>query len=202
MTGVQTCALPISTFFGNYVIIFLISSALALVLMAYFYYTMGYLSYLLLAFFLVLFLGNIWLALTNFRFKKENVITSKINSVTDGWREIIATKGLVRQLCYIVVLNIILNAGMNKFAFLSLGIDVSILQLLFLTTMYVLVVFVNFTPGALGILELVYYFSAEILLVDPTAAVFASLLIRVVNFLVLLVLGLYANRRLFPKSPK
>ena len=68
-----------------------------------------------------------------------------------------------------------------------------------MTVMSLLVVFVNITPGSLGLSESLYVISGTGLGISPGSSLLVALVIRAINTLVLVILGPIANYLLLKK---
>jgi len=183
----------LSSLFGNYIVIFLSSSFLALTCFLFFKLQYDYFDPLLFTFFLLLFLGSIFVVVFRYRFKSKAALFVKINQVVDGWEKITRERSLVLRLFLITLMGIFFNVLINKTVFFALGFTLDWPQVLFLAVIGVVSLFVNLTPGSLGVTEGLYFISAELLAVPPNVALVAALVIRALSTIVLVGLGSWAN---------
>lgn len=180
----------LASLFGNYIVIFLISPLITLSSLYYIYLKHGIFNIYLTLFFLGLFLGTLFIVLFHQnKFKSENFITSKINKVIEGWKIIKENKIIVLQICLLTLLTIIISGYLNKIVFLALGVEMNLITALYFSGVGLISMFLNFTPGSLGITEAIYLISATIIGVSPEISVLAALIIRVVRISFLITLG-------------
>lgn len=189
----------VSSLFGNYIIVFLVSSFLALLSYWAIFSLYRIFNIYLFLIFLTIFLGTLVLITFNFSFQNENFLTKKINKVLSGWKLITNNSehpGVVPKLILLTLLNLLIGTLIVKFSFLGIGLEINLLRAFYLAIMNVLAIFINITPGSFGITEGLYITSANIIGIDPALALIVALIIRAVNTTVLLVLGPIANHLL------
>lgn len=191
-----------ASIFGNYVILFLTASILAMVLLTVMYFTLAFFNIWFFLIFLTLFLSTILTISLNITLKSQNFLIQKINKVIKGWRLIASSRKTVFKLSLNALLTFIIQALIIKFTFLGLGLKISLIQGLFMSVMNLLAAFVNITPGSIGLTEALYVISGSGVGISPSVSLVASLIIRAINTLVLLALGPVANWILLKKAYK
>ena len=183
----------ISTMFGNYILIFLSSSFIALFVFLYLFFVNGVLNILLFLCFLLIFVLTLFFVVSEFRFKSVNFLTKRINKVLDGWMIIVKHPDVLWKLVLVILLNFIVVAVLHYLLFWSLGVEIGFLGALYLSVMGVLAIFINITPGGLGISEFLYFVSAGILQVSAPVTVLVALIYRAIRMIILLLLGPVSN---------
>lgn len=190
-----------ASLFGNYLIIFVTASILALITSIILFIKNGaYNLPLSLAFFAIFFISVTFIIFPK-TFKKENFITQKINKVINGWREILKHPKIIPKLVFISLLQFIISALAIYAVFMGLDKEITILKALYLSTITVLAVFINITPGSLGITEGLYMISSNVLEITPAFSLLVALILRAANTVTLLTLGPIANYKLLSRKP-
>lgn len=183
----------LASLFGNYLIIFVTASALALIISGILFIKSRILNLPLTLTFLAIFITSIVFIFFPKTFKKENFITQKINKVINGWKEILNHPKIIPKLILITFLQFIVSALAIYFIFLSLNQETTILKTLYLAAITVLAVFINITPGSLGITEGLYMISSGVLGITPALSLMIALILRAINTITLFILGPIAN---------
>lgn len=183
----------LASLFGNYLIIFVTASALALIISGILFIKSRILNLPLTLTFLAIFITSIVFIFFPKTFKKENFITQKINKVINGWKEILNHPKIIPKLILITFLQFIVSALAIYFIFLSLNQETTILKTLYLAAITVLAVFINITPGSLGITEGLYMVSSGVLGITPALSLMIALILRAINTITLFILGPIAN---------
>lgn len=191
--------------FCNYVIVFFISSLLGLVSL-YILREHASPSFIVLALFFFTLLTTSFSAFfirtktssqdIVFRAKWVNRIFEILGQISKGWVLILANKRIAVRLVGIVIVNSGLMVLGAYFIMKSLGLVLSPANLLLFSILGSLSVFINITPGNLGVKEAVFIaFSAIIGLTTPQI-LSVALVDRVVMFVVLFLLWLIYGRNL------
>jgi len=181
----------LSTLYAIYVLMFLVGSfvgLLSIVLIRIFYDipTLNKVLYIILPLFLFTF------GLIRFfpKFKEsDNELFNKFIKILNGWHIIKDNKRIIYTTLIILFLQFIFGAVSIRLAYHAIGIDVPFLKALFITTMEFLSIIISLTPGNLGISESVNIFSAKILGIGLTEAIAVAVLVRLINTILVLLLG-------------
>lgn len=183
----------LSSLFGNYVIVFLVCAILGLTVFSIIYFIYGIYNLFLFLLFGAILFGTLASLKLTFKFKKENFITKRINRVLKGWEIIKNHKRIIPKLIIIPILGRLLYTLIILFAFAGIGIEISFWQALYLSVFQLLALFINITPGSLGITETFFYLSSEIVKIQPEIALLVALIIRGINLILLLILAPIAH---------
>ncbi len=185
----------LSTLYGYYIIFFLTSSFLALIVLFLKYYLSEEFFLPLTLFFLGVVLAMIILiffrvSLTKV-FKNSKGVLQKIFSFfdrfIDGWDSIIRKRKLFTMLILISMSNILLNVIVVGIQFFSIGKDIQILDIILYTCISGVSLLVSITPGALGIREGILLITSKSLNLTEQEIVQIAVLDRSVMFLLLLI---------------
>lgn len=189
----------VSILSGNYILVFLADSFVALV--ALYLLRSHYDSrYAVLAVtFGVIFLVSLFLSLvkmpTNYSSNIKNrylhSIVKTFHSIMTGWGYIVSHKKLMIQLVCLTVLGIALNTVITFFIISALRLSISIAPLLLLSSLSTLSLFVNVTPANLGVKEAIYLFSSSVIGFSTPQILSIALVDRGVLFVVLFALWLF-----------
>jgi uncharacterized protein (TIRG00374 family) len=180
----------LSALSSSYIIIFLISSfagALSMILIWLYYKIFNMLVFLLFfgAFIALLLIANFSPRLP----KLKNKWLNRFVDVINGWhliksnRKAILTITLM-SLCQLIVSSIALLVTYGVF-----GIEIGFAKTVFITSISHLSTLVALTPGNLGVGEAINVFSASLVGISPVGAIAAVLFGRLVNAVMLLVIG-------------
>lgn len=189
-----------ASIFGNYVVLFLVASILALLLLLPIYFIYGIFNFWFLALFSGILTGMILLICCKVSLKGKSILLQKISKVIIGWRLIAEDKKVIFKLSVNTLISFVIQALIIQFTFFGIGLEISFIKALFITVMSLLGVFLNITPGSLGLTEALYVISGTGLGIDPSTSLLVSLVIRAVNTSILLVFGLIANWILIKRS--
>lgn len=187
-----------TTLAGSYVINFFVIGILGLLSMLIIYLRTSSFSILVALAFLGLSLGSI-LAVSATKLFLRLIpfegFRSKVESVVEGWNTISKSPKRVAIMSLITGLNSLVVASLLYFQFRYLDITttkgeiVQIWDNVFLSSFSVLSIFLNITPSALGIKEVLFAFASQVINIRTQDAIVASVLDRIVNASVLLIVG-------------
>lgn len=187
-----------STIAGSYVINFFVIGIMGLISMVIIYQKTSSFSVLVALAFLGLSFGSIFaVSATKIMLKliPFQGFKNKVLSVVEGWNTISKSPKRVAIMSIISALNTLVVASLLYFQFQFLGITtikdevVQIWDNVFLSSFSVLSVFLNITPSALGIKEVLFAFASNVINIRAQDAIVASVLDRIVNATVLLLFG-------------
>jgi len=119
----------------------------------------------------------------------DNRIGRFLNTLLTGWIMVKRDHGLVLRLVLLTLLTISLNALSFWLAYEALGQPTSFMAALLLGLVAAFSIFINLTPGNLGIQEAMVGLSAELLGTGGGSGLLAVLLIRAVTVLCAFTLG-------------
>lgn len=193
----------VSILSGFYLMSFLIYALLGLASLAFLHAYKGvYMAplYVFFIFWLVLNLTlalmpkRIWLRLIPNRGRILRNLRATISRVLDGWIEVKKDHRLIRRLMWIIVEALLLAMITSAVEFWALDIQLSIPVLLLYTVISSLSLLVSFTPGAIGIRESLYIFTASVLFLTNDQILQLAVLDRGVNYIVLFLLFLWSRK--------
>lgn len=189
-----------STLSGNYIIVFLVTSIFGLVGLLLLRQEFSYQAFIITAIFSAMLAGSIILMILKPgqipSIKNDNGMLKKIvKVVTDivkGWTYVAAHKRLLIKLILLTTANLFLAVASLFFITNALNIEVTFPALLLLSVLGSLSLFINITPGNLGVKEAVFIFSSTMLGLTVNEIILIALIDRGVMFLTLGILWLYS----------
>jgi uncharacterized protein (TIRG00374 family) len=184
----------IATVAGNYVLVFLTTSLAGLVALLVMRHQTGHAYWVLMAVFAGLFVIDLMLMsvkvarlivrlLERLRFAK--FIAGLLQKIIEGWLLIVRDKRLITRLLGLTVVGFPLLLLTIYLVLSSIGLHVSFSGLLLLAALSSLSVFINVTPGNIGIKEAVFIFSSQAIGLTTPEILSYSLIDRGVLFIVL-----------------
>ncbi|GKT08224.1 lysylphosphatidylglycerol synthase transmembrane domain-containing protein [Desulforhabdus sp. TSK] len=192
----------ISSLAGNYIIIFNVISIFGLIVM-YVLYLRGIYNTTISIIYIVMLIGSIYFIFCypiKFYFIPFSGIKNRIQIIIDGW---LVIKKSVRNIIYLYILTC-LNFSISifimytEFKMLQItdteGLPITFLQSTFIYLITTLSLFINLTPASLGIREGLVILTSNIVNISPSYALAVTILDRIINFSLLLVLAYPASR--------
>lgn len=135
---------------------------------------------------------------------KTNHTTNKIrlilSQVSKGWSLVLSNTGVLLPLVAIIIFNVALMIIEVFIITLSLGISISFAGILMFSVLGSLSVFINITPGNLGVKEAVYILFSSTLGLSTPEVLSIALVDRAINFVVLSVLWLIFSKGINSKK--
>lgn len=192
----------ISSLMGNYIIILLVGSIFALITFAVLYTTKKIINIPIIVTFLFIFSFTLYLSIGGKIPTFKNKILGKLNNVITGWHQITTHPKMIPKLVANTIIAFFIESLKVKLIFYSLGIDISLFESLYFATVSVLASFINITPGSLGISEGLFMISSTILHIPPQIGLLAAIINRLLNTIVILILGPICNFKLYKNYHK
>ncbi len=161
----------ISFLYGNYIIVFLVNSFLALLALFVIQSKLGVISIPLYVFFGLLFVSMIVLSVVKFpverikesRYKFINRVVNIIKNILNGWNIIEDDKRLLFSLILITFAGFTFSTLLFYVEFKALGIDTNFVSVILYTCLSGVSLLVSLTPGSLGIREGIFVITSDIL---------------------------------------
>ena len=193
----------ISIFLGCHIITFLTMIILLLVLILYKFLCYGRFNLTLSLLLLGLLLPFAIVMKINIKNKLHFKIFYYLDQVLTGWNIIRKDKKMLFQVSLLILTSVLVESVRYYLALLAINVAITGEQAVFIAVISILSFYINITPDGLGIREgLFLIFGSEIAYPDFT--VMASLILRAVTYVVIVIIGpisiLYLNRKL--KKPE
>ncbi len=186
----------LSTLYAYYILLFLLNSFLALSVLLFKYLSISIFYPAISLFFLLLFFTTLFVIL--FRktiptregkgLKYINKGIGIFNKFLTSWDMIVKRKKLFLSLLLLTMGNILINGVIFYVEFLSLKININILDIVLYTCLSGVSLLVSITPGSLGLREAIFLFTSESIGLSQDQIMQLAFLDRGVLFLLLLIL--------------
>ncbi len=200
----------ISSLYGNYIIVFLVNSLIALIVLFLIQSRTSVLSLPLYAFFGMLFVSMIVLSVVKFpvekiregKYKFVNRVVNIIKNILNGWNIILKDKKLLISLLMITILGFIFSVLLFYLQFQALGINTNLVSVILYSCLSGVSLLVSLTPGSLGIREGIFVITSDILGITNEQVMQLALLDRGVGLVVMVfwVLVLYIFLKFLKKE--
>jgi uncharacterized protein (TIRG00374 family) len=189
----------LSTLYGYYIILFLLYSLLGIGALGLKWVLNSQQYFLLLIFFIILFLGMLFLMFVRFPFekivKKKEGILGKILKFLDkfikSWDMIVKNRQLLLQLILVTLGNILINTVIIYIEFIALGITVKFLDLILYSTLSGVSLLISLTPGSLGIREAVFLISSQSIGLNQEQILQLAIVDRGILFILLFIMMVF-----------
>lgn len=190
----------VSTLYGNYIIIFLVNSFIAIISLVFIHIEFGKSSLPLYIFFITLFIVMISLSLIKVQIhvtikygsKIINKIKNILYKILTGWNLIIEDKRLLIELILITVLSFFITTIIVIVEYLSLGIPINVVNVIFYNCLSSVSLLISITPGSLGIREGLFMITSDVIGISSNEVMQLALLDRGVTFISLVLLFLFS----------
>lgn len=186
----------LSTLYAYYILLFLLNSILALLVLLFKYLSLSIFYPVITVFFIVLLLGTLFVILFRKKIptregkglKYINKGVKVFNKFLTSWDMIVKRKKLFLSLLLLTMGNILINGVIFYVEFLSLKIDINILDIVLYTCLSGVSLLVSITPGSLGLREAIFLFTSESIGLSQDQIMQLAFLDRGILFLLLLLL--------------
>lgn len=181
----------VSTVAGLYVISFFSAALIGMICLWVIYIQHGQTNLVLLLAFASVFLPCLFIIL--FSPKIPPGINSRLfrllRSVIEGWNIIKQEPRNIILYAVFSIVILLLSALETSVSYEALGAKTDMASMIFLSTLGIILVLVNFTPDGIGIKEGIYIFSANLVQIPGSVLVLGSLVLRGISFCTTLILG-------------
>jgi uncharacterized protein (TIRG00374 family) len=187
----------IASLAGLYVISFFSTAVLGIFSIVLLYLTRGIFNWIIFLLFFGLLVGTVVMININSSHLKllPTFIQSKVKLILEGWEIISKSKKNLTIMSVLTSLNIMLAAFIMFYEFQILDVNLldgsnpGMIDTMLISNLGVLSMFINITPSALGIKELILVASAGVLKISQSEIFVVSILERVFSYVVLVIVG-------------
>lgn len=186
----------LSTLYAYYILLFLLNSFLALSVLLFKYLSISIFYPAISLFFLLLFFTTLFVILfrktvatregKGLKYINKGILI--FNKFLSSWDMIVKRKNLFLYLLFITMGNILINGIIFYVEFLTLKININILDILLYTCLSGVSLLISITPGSLGLREAIFLFTSESIGLSQDQIMQLAFLDRGVLFLLLLIL--------------
>jgi len=190
----------LATFSGVYVVTFLISSFIGLISLVLLYKNYHIFNLLIFLAFSGVFIPLLLIVLISPKLKpSKNKFLNQFINIINGWYLVKQNKIIVFKISIITLIQLVLGSVSTIISYSLFGINISIIQALFLTSIGTLGILISITPASLGVAEAIAVFSGLIIGITPAQALAVSVLGRAISIIVIFILGPLFSYILFKK---
>ena len=191
----------ISTIAGLYVISFLITSLIGMICLVLIFTSRRVFGWVIFLAFLGIFLFCLVTIIFSPKVpESQNRLIRFLRSIFEGWHVLKKDPKLILIYALFSIALLVLSAMQTYFSYQALGVQTDMVSMLFLSTLGIILAFLNFTPDGIGVKEGVYAFSSDLVQIPNGVLVLGSLLLRGISICTTFVIGgvcyLYLSRRL------
>jgi len=180
----------VSTIAGLYVVSFLPHSLTGMICLLVIFARQGVFNWLIF----LIFLGIFSFCLITILFspkipESQSRILKFVGNIFEGWQVLKQDSKLVVIYTLSSLMLLLLSAMQTYFSYQALGVQTDMVSMLFLSTLGIILAFLNFTPDGIGIKEGVYVFSSELVRIPDGILVLGSLVLRAISLCTTFVIG-------------
>jgi uncharacterized membrane protein YbhN (UPF0104 family) len=180
----------VSIMVGSYVLFFLSSSVMGLVVTGLVYWIYGKVSPVALLFFSCILLGTLLFLMVSPKLPPSRFkLAEYARSVLEGWTELKNDRSLVISISAIFSLGSILTSLIFFISYRALSLDVDFLPTMVLGLISGYAIFIKLTPGNLGIREAIVALTSEMIGTGFHEGFAAAVLFRGINLLLIVIFG-------------
>jgi uncharacterized protein (TIRG00374 family) len=118
-----------------------------------------------------------------------NRLLKILKRIVDGWNIIKKDPKFIILYTFLSLLHLIPSALLISISYQALGIQTKLIPMLLLSTLGIILAFLNFTPDGIGIKEGIYIFSSKLVQIPDEILVLGSLILRGISFCTTFVIG-------------
>ncbi len=186
--------------FGNYIIVFLTSSFLGLLIFAYIYWKYWVYNLIFLLLFFGIFLCSLFFVVfKNFKIRRNGRFFDTINKVAEWWHLISQDRTTILKLTFLQIINILIGVIQIYIIFYYIHHHITFLEASYISIIGILAVFIWLTPWNLWVTELLYVWSAGVIGIPVEIMLLVSLIKRAIEIIVLAILWPISNYLLMKK---
>lgn len=180
----------ISTVAGLYVISFATQALVGLICFAIIYLEKGLYDYFLIAAYFAILSSCAFVIIANPRIKNpDNKLKRVLKSVLDGWQLIKKNPQSILVYILLSLLSMLIIAYQNYFVYNALGANVNFVETIYLSTIGIITIFLNFTPDGIGAKEGILIYSAKLFASPSEILVLGSLVLRGIGLISTTIFG-------------
>ncbi len=180
----------ISTVAGIYVISFLSAALIGVFCLWLIYIQHGEFNLIILMAFVGILLSCLFIIIFSPQIPQgNNKLLKLLRSVINGWNTIKQQRRSILIYTIFSIIILLLSALQTLISYQALGVKTDIVSMVFLSTLGIILVLINFTPDGIGIKEGIYIFSANLVQIPGSVLVLGSLVLRGISFCTTLILG-------------
>jgi uncharacterized protein (TIRG00374 family) len=119
----------------------------------------------------------------------DNKALRILHNIIEGWKSIKKDWRFVLLYTGLSIAIILFSALQTYFSYIALGVKTTFLPMLFLSTLGIIIAFLNFTPDGIGVKEGLYIFSTELVVIPNNILVLGSMILRGISLFTTFTVG-------------
>ena len=180
----------VATLGGLYLISFIATALIGLACMVVFYLQDGLTNWVITLAFLGLLVPCLAIVFFSPNVpERNNRLIKTVRSIIAGWNILKKDWRFVGVYTAFVILQLVLSALQVWVCYQALGTRAGLIPMVFLSTLGIILTFLNFTPDGIGVREAIYVFSANLVQIPQTVLVLGSLVLRGLSIVTSMVFG-------------
>ncbi|MFH0906214.1 MAG: lysylphosphatidylglycerol synthase transmembrane domain-containing protein [archaeon] len=137
------------------------------------------------------------------KFKETKIgFLNRFVKLLNAWHSIRKNKKMILIILILTTIQILISSLALKYQFLVFGVEIDFIKAMMLSSIAGASIVISLTPANLGISEAITIFSAQTIGISPVYSLSASLIGRVLQFVVLFILGPIASYKLIKTGKK
>lgn len=179
-----------STVAGLYVISFSATSIIGIFCLVMIYAQFQAFNWIIFLTFTGILLATIFIILFSPQIPaSEQRLLRILKNVVDGWNAIKRKTGLILICLLLWIFLLLISMFQTLLSYVWLGVETSFIPMLYLSSLGIIMAFLNFTPDAIGVKEGIYIFSKDLVRIPEEILVLGSLYLRGVSIVSTFVFG-------------
>jgi uncharacterized protein (TIRG00374 family) len=180
----------VSTVAGLYVISFFSVALIGIICLWLIYLKKHQFNLVILIAFIGILLPCLFIIIFSPQIKQgRNRFLKLLSSIMEGWNIIKQQPGNILVYILFSIIILLLSTWQTLISYQALGVKVDLVSMLFLSTLGIILVLLNFTPDGIGIKEGIYLFSASLVQIPGNILVLGSLILRGISLCTTLMIG-------------
>lgn len=180
----------VSTVGGLYVISFFFTSLIAMLYLFFIFSRFKVFNWVISLTFFGIFLFCLFIILFSPQLPEtDNRILKVLKSIFEGWNILKNQPKFIFYYAFLAILFLFLSALQTLIIYQALGATTNIIPMLFLSTLGIIMAFLNFTPDGIGVKEGIYIFSSNLVKIPDDILVLGSLVLRGISICTTFIIG-------------
>lgn len=188
----------LSAFSGNYIIVFVINGLLGLISILVLHDRANdFVFYTLLVIFLCMLIPNVYFSvkgvptglvkrLSGSRNRHVKRVGGVLREVVEGWNFVTKSRKTMFTLVIVTAVNFLASMLISYAAIASIGVSVGLWALVLYSSLGVVTLILNVTPGSIGVREGVFIFTASLIGLTVSQILVVAIIDRLARFFILL----------------
>lgn len=180
----------VSTIAGLYIISFSTTSLIGILCLLAIYWEYHVFNGLIFLAFVGILIPTMTIAIWTIRIPDSNLRLLRIaKNIIDSWNIIKKERKLVFAYMFFTNLLLLISTAYTYLGYRALGEQPAFFPMLYLSTLGIILAFINFTPDGIGVKEGIYVFSDKLVQIPRDILVLGSLYVRGISMITTLLIG-------------